>query len=113
MQCYTLTIFCPHFDFIEELRTANRDDPELLAIRQMFLDQNMANIILSFEGNLLYLKHHLVIPSQGSLKQKLLIEFHDSVQGGHAGSTTPFIGLLQIFIGRICALMCTLLSQSA
>lgn len=46
---------------------------------------------------ILYFKHRLVIPSQGALKQKLLIEFHDSVQGGHAGFHRTFHRLASNF----------------
>lgn len=103
MQYYTLTIYCPHFDFIDELRNANRDDPELLSIRHMLLDQNLAYKNFFFKGNLLYFKHRLVIPSQGDLKHKLLIEFHDSIQGGHAGFHRTFHRLaLNFYWKKMC-----------
>lgn len=61
-----------------------------MQIRNSVLNQHPAYSQFIIRDDLLYFKNRLVIPSHGSLKQKLLAEFHSSVQGGHAGFHRTF-----------------------
>lgn len=66
---------------MDEVRLANQSDNELLDLRIKAQGHHDAYKKLYIKGDFLYFNDRLVIPSTGSLKHKLLVEFHASIQG--------------------------------
>ncbi|MCI35124.1 hypothetical protein A2U01_0056345, partial [Trifolium medium] len=73
----------PAIVFLDEVRRCTKNDSEL---------QNLLNTSDPEQGNqfvrkygLVYWQDKIVLPDDKNLKTKLLLEFHSSPVGGHAG----------------------------
>ncbi|GAU41241.1 hypothetical protein TSUD_97760 [Trifolium subterraneum] len=82
----TLTWCEPKCQFIEQIREALQNDPQMTDIMLKYA-LNKAPIQYSMRDGLLYWKQRLVIPRDNDLLHKVLFEFHTPPIGGHAGIT--------------------------
>lgn len=78
-------------DFLEELVTAQREDPSLTIIFETMergnLPETVAQAFRRYEvaRGLLYFDGRLVIPDDDRIKKEVLEMYHDSPAAGHQG----------------------------
>lgn len=78
------------FDWIEQLRHANIDHPELVELHNNFQSDTTKFSDFCVRDGLLLYKGRLVLPSDSPMRLILLKEFHSSAIGGHAGVSRTF-----------------------
>lgn len=76
----------PQSKFLQDLRDAVSKNEELQSIVKKCAD-TVTGVHDYVRDGLLYWKNRLVVPNQESLIQQILLEFHTSPIGGHAGIT--------------------------
>ncbi|KAJ0430223.1 putative nucleotidyltransferase, Ribonuclease H [Helianthus annuus] len=86
--------------FIDQLKEANQTHPELLHWQQQLKDQASSCSAFKFKDGLLFYNDRLVVPANSPLRQQLLMEFHSSPTGGHAGITRTFHRLAANFFWK-------------
>lgn len=96
-QLFPLSTFS--FDFIQQLRDANKKDLELLALQQQILTTSESIPGFIFREGLVFFKDCLVVPTDSPIHSQLLHEFHSSLVGGHSGLQGHSTSYLLIFIG--------------
>jgi hypothetical protein len=82
----TLSWSEPKCQFIEQVRAALQNDNHMREIL-MKCESGKAPVQYTMRDGLLYWKQRLVIPKDNDLLHKVLLEFHTSPIGGHAGIT--------------------------
>ncbi|KAL4308599.1 hypothetical protein GQ457_01G021920 [Hibiscus cannabinus] len=90
---YSRQAFC----FIDELRIANKQHPELLKLHQQLENDPKSLADYVVRDGLLFFRDRLVVPSDSNLRQQLLLEFHSSPIGGHSGVHRTFHRLASNF----------------
>ncbi|KAL4282814.1 hypothetical protein GQ457_16G014550 [Hibiscus cannabinus] len=85
------------FCFINELRVANKQHPELLKLHQQLENDPKSLTDYVVRDGLLFFRDRLVVPSDSNLRQQLLLEFHSSPIGGHSGVHRTFHRLASNF----------------
>jgi hypothetical protein len=83
----TLSWSEPHYDFLQQVKSALSTDEQLTEVIQQCNQQGPTHNQYSMKAGLLYWKNRIVIPQQQGLIQQVLKEFHSSPIGGHAGIT--------------------------
>lgn len=73
----------PHF--LQDLKSAVAQDPQLSEIVSLCAQLIPPDPNYSLKDGFLYWKSHLMIPPKSPLVQKILLEYHASPIGGHAG----------------------------
>lgn len=96
--CMAITGCIP--DLLTELRLHNTTHPELIALQQSLAQDPDLTNGYSFRDGLLFFKGRLVIPTDSPLRQQLLIEFHSSSIGGHAGLARTYHRLASKFFWK-------------
>ncbi|WVZ14757.1 hypothetical protein V8G54_012323 [Vigna mungo] len=76
-----------HSTFIENLRKAQLEDPEIAAIVQKCSSNSPPDPHYTLQDKLLHRKDKLVVPLKVDLISQILQEYHSSITGGHAGYT--------------------------
>jgi hypothetical protein len=82
----TLSWSEPKCQFIEQVRTTLENDIQMQEIMRKCAS-GKALVQYTMMDGLLYCKHRLVIPDNSDLLHTVLLEFHTSPIGGHAGIT--------------------------
>lgn len=95
---FYMALSSPVFTILDDIREAIVQDKELLAVKAACLDQPLSRPPYSVRDDTLFWKGRIVIPQNAvELKQQLLLEYHSSPVGGHAGVYRTFRRLAAIF----------------
>lgn len=85
---FCMAISAPIFPIVEEIKEAVQCDRKLLQIMRECIDDPNTQLLYSVRQGMLFRRDRMVIPAEAvELQRKLLLEFHSSPIGGHAGVT--------------------------
>lgn len=82
---FSMALSCPTSSLLHDLAAAIASDPALSTIFLQCMENKYPGTNYQYRQNRLYWNNRLVLPPNSDLVQKILTEFHSSVQGGHAG----------------------------
>lgn len=74
----------PLYSIIEELKTENLKDPNIISLLAKYSVQNQQDSGFTIKEGCLFFKDMYYISEHSTLLPKILREFHDSKLGGHA-----------------------------
>lgn len=96
--CFYMALSSPTYDIVVEIKSAVASDSAFAAIFADCKLNSAVDTLYSMRDGILCWKNRVVVPSSTSdIQNRLLLEYHASLVGGHAGINRTFARLTALF----------------